>query len=128
MVRSTLLGLTNKTKPIPTSTVSTISLSSTTRQEGYSSNVIHEHDSSCPHCFLRKSNTKKLYFSVNTANMIRQSNNTKYLMSKPAANSANMSGCLMPMMNLRVKIQKKIMILIWQHYMCYETRVPAKTV
>lgn len=60
MVRSTLLGLTNKTKPIPTSTVSTISLSSTTRQEGYSSNVIHEHDCSCPYRFVRKSNKKKL--------------------------------------------------------------------
>ena len=43
---------------------------------------------------------------MNTANMIRQSNNTKCSMSKPAANSANMSGCPTPIMNLRVKIEK----------------------
>ena len=47
-----------------------------------------------------------MFFSVNTANMIRQSNNTKYSMSKPAANLANMSGCPTPMVNLRVKITK----------------------
>ena len=38
--------------------------------------------------------------------MIRQSNNTKCSMSKPAANTANMSGCPNPMVNLRVKMQK----------------------
>ena len=37
--------------------------------------------------------------------MIRQSNNTKCSISKPAANAA-MSGCPTPMVNLRVKIKK----------------------
>ena len=87
MVRSTLLGPTKKSMPEPSSTASTTSSSSsTTRQEGYSSNVIHESDCGCPYCFVRKSNKKKLYFSVNAANMIKQSNNTKCSMSRPAAN------------------------------------------
>ena len=38
--------------------------------------------------------------------MIKQSNNTKCSMSKPAANSANMSGCPTRTVNLRVKIEK----------------------
>ena len=43
---------------------------------------------------------------MNAANMIKQSNNTKCSMSRPAANSANMSGCPTPMVNLRVNIEK----------------------
>ena len=38
--------------------------------------------------------------------MIRLSNKTKCSMSKPKANSVNMSGCPTAMVNLRVKIQK----------------------
>ena len=37
--------------------------------------------------------------------MIRQSNNTKCSMSKPAANVA-MSGCPTPMVNLKIKVKK----------------------
>ena len=38
----------------------------------YGSQVIHEKDCTCPYCYIRKSSKKKMSFSFNTANMVRQ--------------------------------------------------------
>ena len=61
----------------------------------------HEGDCTCPYCFVRKSNKKKLYFSVNPAQR-----NTKCPISRPLANAA-MLGYPTPLINLRVKKKKK---------------------
>ena len=52
---------------------------------------------------MRKSNKKKLHFSVNAENMVKLSNYGRISMSKPAA---NMSGCPAPVVNLRVKLKR----------------------
>ena len=70
-------------------------------------NVFHEDDCNCPYYFVKKSNKKKIQFSVNAANLVKLSNNGRSSMSKPVANAANMSGCPTPMVNLRVKIKRE---------------------
>merc|ERR1711867_333046 len=57
-----------------------------------------------PIAIYKKSNRKKLYFSVNAANLVKQSTNTKCSMSRPAANAA-ISGMSMPMVNLKIKVK-----------------------
>ena len=45
-------------------------------------------------------------FTVNTANMVRQTTNTKCSMSQPAANSAVIAGYPTPMVNIKIKTKK----------------------
>ena len=45
-------------------------------------------------------------FTVNAANMVRQTTNAKCSMSQPAANSAAIAGCLTPMVNIKIKTKK----------------------
>ena len=47
-----------------------------------------------------------MLFSVNAANMARQSTNAKCSISRPAANSAAIAGAPTPMVNLKLKTQK----------------------
>ena len=47
----------------------------------YGTQVIHEEDCTCPYCYIRKSSKKKMSFTVNTANMVRQTTNVKSSMS-----------------------------------------------
>ena len=72
----------------------------------YGSQVIHKKDCTCPYCYIRKSSKKKMSFSVNAANMVRQTTNAKCSMSRLAVNSAGVTGCPMPMVNLKVKAKK----------------------
>ena len=76
------------------------------RKYKYGSQVIHETDCTCPYCYIRKSTKKKMSFSVNAANMVRQNTNAKCSMSKPAVCSAEVTACLTPMVNLKVKAKK----------------------
>ena len=48
------------------STSSSPSLSA--RKHEYGTQVVHEGNCTCPYCYIRKSNKKKMYFMVNTAN------------------------------------------------------------
>ena len=45
-------------------------------------------------------------FFVNAANMVRQNRNTKCSMSRPAACSAEVAACPMPMVNIKLKAKK----------------------
>ena len=51
----------------------------------------------------KKSNKKRMSFTVNAANMVRQTTNTKCSMSRPAANSAAIAGAPTLMVNLKLK-------------------------
>ena len=68
--------------------------------------VVHEEDCTCPYCYIRKSNKKKMSITVNAANLVRQTTNTKCSMSRPAANSVAIAGCPTPMVNLKIKTRK----------------------
>ena len=76
------------------------------RKYKYRSQVIHKEDCTCPYCYIRKSSKKKMSFSINAAQMVRQNRNTKCSTSRPAACSAEISAIPTPMVNLKMKAMK----------------------
>ena len=73
----------------------------------YGSQVIHEENCDCPYCYVRNSTKKqKLSFSINAAQMVKTSRNTKCSSSRPAACSAEISAIPTPMVNLKMKAQR----------------------
>ena len=67
--------------------------------------LVHEENFSCPYCYIRSRNKKKLQFSANAAS-IKMSTNSKNSVSRPVA-SADVPGSPTPMINIRVKTSNK---------------------
>ena len=72
----------------------------------YGTQVVHKEDCSCLYCYIRESSKKKMSFTVNAANMVRQTTNAKCSMSQPAANSAVLAGCPTLTVNIKIKTRK----------------------
>ena len=103
------LGMESKTKlDSATGTEdSKTSPQNSSRKYKYGTQVIHEENCDCPYCYVRNSSKKqKLSFSINAAQMVRTSRNTKCSSSRPAACSAEISAIPTPMVNLKMKAKK----------------------
>ena len=103
MARNMTLGSTTTTSAGSITTLTPTS--SRTTSTPINPQIIHEENCSCPYCYVRSRNKRRLQFSASAAS-IRTPTNGKNSVSMPIA-SADLPGSPTPLINLRVKTSNK---------------------